>query len=94
MDKITREQAMTMIGRAMSITDLNKELTKADTEKVLNAFSDGQLISDYAQVGIANVVKAGIASGRNDNTIAPKANITRAEVAVLVRNLLQKSRLI
>jgi uncharacterized repeat protein (TIGR02543 family) len=94
MDKITREQAMTMIARAMSITDLNQELTKTDTEKILSAFSDGKLTSDYAQNGIANVIKAGIVSGRNDNTIAPNANITRAEVAVLVRNLLQKSGLI
>jgi hypothetical protein len=39
-------------------------------------------------------VKAGIVSGRSGKLIAPKDNITRAEVAVIVQRLLRNSKLI
>lgn len=39
-------------------------------------------------------VKAGIVSGRTGNMVAPDSKITRAEVAVMIRKLLQKSNLI
>ena len=42
----------------------------------------------------AACVKADIVKGRGNKLVAPKSNITRAEVAVIVRNLLQKSKLI
>lgn len=93
-DKITREQAMTMIARAMKITRLKAELTNGEAEKLLAGFGDAVKSADYAKNSIAASVKAGIVSGRNGKMIAPKDNITRAEVAVTVRRLLQKSNLI
>jgi hypothetical protein len=44
--------------------------------------------------GIAACLKAGIVSGRGGRLIAPKDNITRAEVAAIVQRLLRKSGLI
>ena len=88
-DCITREQAMTMIARAMKITELSAELT-AD----INTFNDASEISSYAQEGVTACVSAGVVNGRDKNTIAPKAEITRAEIAVIVQRLLKKSALI
>ncbi|MEA4920304.1 MAG: S-layer homology domain-containing protein [Clostridiaceae bacterium] len=93
-DMITREQAMTMITRAMMITKLSAGLTDSETNQLLSTFSDGESASDYAKESIASCLKTGIISGTSETTISPKANITRAEVAVMVERLLQKSNLI
>ena len=93
-DKITREQAMTMIARAMKITGSKVELADGEADKLLTSFTDANSAAEYAKANIASCVKAGIVSGRSGKLIAPKDNITRAEVAVIVQRLLQNSNLI
>lgn len=94
MDKITREQAMTMIARAMKTTNLKAEFSDDEMQKLLVAFGDSEKAADWAKASIAACIKTQIVSGRNGKLIAPKDNITRAEVAVIVQGLLQKSKLI
>jgi hypothetical protein len=92
-DKITREQAMAIASRAMNITGLKVEFANGEMDKLLAGFADAVNAADYARNSIAACIKTGIVSGNND-MIAPKDNITRAEVAVIVQRLLQKSGLI
>ncbi|MGE4276270.1 MAG: Ig-like domain-containing protein [Lawsonibacter sp.] len=93
-DTITREQAMTMIARGMMITKLSAGLTDSEISQILSTFSDEKSASPYAKESIAACLKTGITSGTSNITISPKADITRAEVAVMVQRLLQKSGLI
>lgn len=93
-NKITREQAMTMIGRAMKITGINTTIDKAEVEKLLSSFTDSKDIADYAKDTVALCVKFGVVSGRVDNKIASKSNITRAEVAAIIQRLLKNADLI
>lgn len=93
-DKITREQAMSMIARAMKLTGLKEELQGKEMQKLLAAFGDASKASEYAKASIAACIKAGIADSKEGNMSQVKGNITRAEVAVIVRRLLQKSELI
>ena len=93
-DLITREQAMTMMSRAMGITGLDAELTDAAADQLLSAFSDRASVSVYAEGSIAACIKNEVVFGKTDDTIAPQDSITRAEVAVMVSRLLQKSELI
>ena len=83
-----------MITRAMDITGLKVELSGAEVEKLIAGFRDGSKTSDWARNNVAVCVKAGIILGRDGVTVAPKDKITRAEVATIVRRLLQKSGLI
>ncbi|RIE00689.1 S-layer homology domain-containing protein [Cohnella faecalis] len=94
LDKVTREQAMLIIAKAMKITALTDKLPSQDATALLNLFADGSSVSKWAVSGIADSVQAGIFKGRSGAQLAPKANITRAEVAVVVQQLLQKSDLI
>ena len=94
MDKITREQAMTIIAGAMKITGLGVELADSEVSRILSGFADANSAAAYAKTGIAACVNAGVISGRPEAGLAPKDNITRAEVAFIVRSLLQKSGLI
>lgn len=93
-DTITREQAMTMIARAMTITKLDADVSADGVSWLLGAFSDGAAASAYAKDGIAACLTAGIISGTSSTTISPGSDVTRAEVAVMVQRLLQTSNLI
>lgn len=93
-DTITREQAMTMIARAMKITKLKSGLADNEINTLLKAYTDGTEVSPYATESIAACLKTGIVAGRSVTTIVPQGFVTRAEVAVMVERLLQKSGLI
>ncbi|MDF2668840.1 MAG: cell wall/surface repeat protein, partial [Paenibacillus sp.] len=92
-DKITREQAMVIIDKAMMITNL-KAMVAVTTDSTLSQFVDADGVSTWAQSSIAANVQSGIVSGRSGAKLAPKAHMTRAEVAAIVDRLLQKSGLI
>jgi uncharacterized repeat protein (TIGR02543 family) len=93
-DKITREQAMAMISRAMTITGLKEELTAGETDTIWAVFTDADQSAEYARNSIAVCLKSGIISGRSHNIMAPQDNISRAEVAVMIQRLLTNSDLI
>ncbi|MPM33398.1 hypothetical protein SDC9_79973 [bioreactor metagenome] len=93
-DAISREQAMTMLSRAVEIAGIKPELSDSDISALIEKYSDGTAASDYAKPSIGVCLKTGIITGRTSRELAPKDCITRAEVAVVVQRLLQKSELI
>ncbi|SFM50839.1 Fibronectin type III domain-containing protein, partial [Paenibacillus sp. 1_12] len=93
-DNITREQAMVMIAKAMTITNLKAKLPVQSTDATLRPYTDTADASSWALSSMADSVQAGVISGRNSTGLAPKAYITRAEVAMIIQRLLQKSELI
>jgi N-acetylneuraminic acid mutarotase/transcription elongation GreA/GreB family factor len=93
-DNITREQAMTILAKAMAISGLKERLIASGAGETANAFVDADSIAEWAKAGVSETVEAGIVSGRVGNVLDPKADVSRAEVSVMVRNLLQKSGLI
>ncbi|WP_090116770.1 S-layer homology domain-containing protein [Cohnella sp. OV330] len=93
-DTITREQAMKIIAQAMVLTDLKSKLIAKESATELKPFTDGNTVAEWAKTNVADVIQAGIVTGRSRTTLAPKANISRAEVAVIIQKLLQKSGLI
>ena len=93
-DLITREQAMTTIARAMKLAGLSISLTDSEVSALLASYTDGANVSSYAKESSAACLKAGIVNGTSATTLSPKDNVTRAEVAVMVERLLQKSGLI
>lgn len=92
-ETVTREQAMAIIAKAMKVTGLKGKLPAA-TDDLLQPFADAAAASGWAKGSIADVLQAGIVSGRTDAELAPQAPISRAEVAAIVQRLLQKSGLI
>ncbi len=77
---ITREEAFVVLSRAFSITSDNLE--------VLDAFSDGDSISDWAKSAIAGLVENGYVGGSNGK-INPKSEIRRCEFAQVMYNLIK-----
>ncbi len=93
-DSITREQAMTIIAKAMTVTGIQTDVHESSVKALINAFSDKSKISAWATSGIAACLQAGIVSGQSASILAPAANITRAEAVVMIQRLLSKSDLI
>ncbi|HEX3029216.1 MAG TPA: Ig-like domain-containing protein [Clostridia bacterium] len=93
-DKITHEQAMSMIARAMKITKLKADFKNGEAEQLIASYGDFKKASSWAKNSIALCVKTGVVPDGSGKLAAPKDNITRAEVAVIVQRLLQKSNLI
>lgn len=93
-DTITREQAMAIIARAMKLTELSENPTDKEIDAILAKYTDGTAVSNYAKLGVAACVKSGIVSGTSESTLSPKVYVTRAEVAVMIQHLLEKSGLI
>jgi hypothetical protein len=93
-EKITREQAMLIVTKAMAITKLQGMSAEQTAGDILHAYTDAAAVSDWAMNSIADNVQAGIVAGRGNHQLAPKAYMTRAEAAIIVQRLLQKSKLI
>ena len=78
----TRAELMVMVANALGVSGID---ITAD-ESVLDQFSDAADIPAWARPYIAYLVEDGIVSGSN-NKINPNVNITRAEVAVIMYNV-------
>lgn len=92
-EQITRQEAMTLIARAMKVTGLDSQVP-ADAVQQLSSFADAEEVADWAREAAAASVHTGLVTGRGSNTIAPLQSITRAETATILRRLLQQSDLI
>lgn len=86
---ITRQEAMSMLARAMKLTGLGSSSGRT-TGETLGAFADAGGIGSWARDAVASVVDAGLAQGA-DGKLNPGAGITRAETAAMVRRLLAKA---
>ncbi len=86
---ITREEAMAMYQRAMKIT----KLAGTDLNRYQNYTDYGQVAS-WATAYVKEVLAAHVFNGNTATTIAPKANLTHAEAAQAIKNLLVESKLI
>lgn len=71
---ITREEMVTILARAMKWQTADAELT----------FADSGDVAQWSRPNIAYAVANGVMNGYEDNTIKPKATITRAETFALV----------
>lgn len=79
--KITRQEMMTVIGRAM-----DKKASK-DADAILGSYKDADKVADYAKDYIALLIEEKLVSGYTDNTLRPNNSITRAEAAKIIYGL-------
>lgn len=78
----TREQAVTILGRALT-TGVPSYSANATTTK----FNDNASISSEARPYVALLNQVGVVNGDNEGKFNPKSTLNRTETAVLVTNL-------
>lgn len=81
-DKISRQEAFTVLARAFKLVGTDAG------HKALNAFSDKDEIADWALNSLDGMTAAGYIQG-SAGKLNPTANITRAEFAVVMDNLVK-----
>lgn len=79
-DNITREEAFTILGRAL--------MMEGGASDELAKFSDSSQVANWAALSMGFMIKAGYIQG-NNNRLAPKENMTRAELAVILYNVIK-----
>lgn len=79
-DPVSREQIATLLWRYAGSPSANSAQN----------FADERQISDYASDAVNWARANGIVNGRPGNRFDPKANVTRAEVATILRNFLSQ----
>ena len=78
----TREQAATILGRA-----LTKGVSSYTANETTTTFLDNSSISTEAKPYVALLKRVGVVNGDNSNKFNPKKTLNRTETAVLVTNL-------
>jgi S-layer homology domain/GDSL-like Lipase/Acylhydrolase family len=89
-DKITREQMVVMLINAYY------RVMKQSSDGIENikdaAFNDEKGISDWARLSVKIATNKGICKGFPDGTFRPQQSTTRAQAAVAMKLLLEKSK--
>jgi hypothetical protein len=92
---ITRQEAIVIMERAMSLTgSTNDPDASGKPELTLESAADGGAVAAWARPATTAALASGIVAGYEDGTIRPDRNVTRAETVQLLRNLLVQAKLI
>lgn len=86
-DAMTREQVMVMLIRAYEMAGHTAPAVSSAANS-LEGYTDTSTLSDWAKDSAAQAVKLGLIQGKSATTLEPKAPVTRAEMATLIRRLL------
>lgn len=82
-EKVTREQAVTLISRFVSLY----QLTLPDTDSPSTSYQDMDKVSIYARAEVEAMRLKGVAKGYPDGTFMPQNTLTRAEAAAMFQRL-------
>ncbi|MEK5031003.1 S-layer homology domain-containing protein [Paenibacillus sp. FSL R7-0302] len=93
-NNISRQEAMAIVSRAMSITELKSSRSEEQVQQLLKSFADSASVAGWAVANVKLNLSAGIIQGRDEQRLAPNENITRAEASAAIRRLLIQSNLI
>ncbi|WP_136604258.1 DUF2252 family protein [Paenibacillus dokdonensis] len=86
-EAVTREQMAVMIVKAAELA--GKPLDASHNSGTAQLFTDSNRISGYAQAAVEACRESGIIKGNPDGSFTPDAPVTRAQAAVMVKQLLQ-----
>ena len=85
--EISREQIAAIMERYADFKGI-----ATDEEGDLTQFADASRISDWAIGNVQWAVGAGLISGRDDGTVDPLGNATRAEVAAILHRFMEANK--
>ena len=87
---ITREEAMVIMARTAGLLGLGADLSDEQIAKALGEFGDREALHGWSREAAALCVTLGVVNGVGDN-LQPGQPITRAQLAIMVDNLLKKA---
>lgn len=91
--KITRNEAAVIVARALTIVNLDTQLSANEVTQYLSSYKDASTVATWADKEVAAAIKYNILQGNNGKLLAGD-DVSRAETAAMVRRLLQKAEFI
>lgn len=88
MQKVTREESIAMIIRAMKLLGIETHIEEDEIEKYLQEFEDGDEFGTWSRNYAAFAVKEKLVLG-SGGRLMPHKNITRSEAAVILLRMLK-----
>ena len=88
---ITRQDMMVIVYRALNSLPLEGKVAPQATDEVLSQYPDFDTVAPYARDAVSALISVGLVNGKN-NLIAPTDYTTRAEVAVLIKRILDYTK--
>ncbi|HHW92327.1 MAG TPA: DUF4430 domain-containing protein, partial [Firmicutes bacterium] len=85
---VTRQEMAVLVARALDIY-LGRDTENYQVEDILGRFEDRDDIAPWAQGAAARVVQEGIMTGMPGRLFAPRGTATRAQAAVVLKNMFQ-----
>ncbi|MCR4804392.1 MAG: S-layer homology domain-containing protein [Clostridia bacterium] len=82
-DAVTREQLAAILYGYAKYRGIEKVLTM---EYILGRYTDGEETSDWAKAALDWAIKLNVLGGVTPDTLKPKAEATRAQVATMLKN--------
>ena len=86
-ENVTREQIATIMFRYAVIKGMNAVTMEENLH-----FDDAEEISEYSISALNWAVGTGLIKGRSENTLAPKENATRAEIAAILHRFIESDK--
>ncbi len=90
---ITREEAGVMLSRAAKLCGASKEMNELEIRNTLAVFSDYVKVSEWAKKALAFCCLEGIISDE-ETELEPKRAVKRCEIAQMLFNMLDRTKLI
>jgi hypothetical protein len=90
---ISREEAMVIILRAINLAGIDTSMADSDIDQEISKFKDGSRFGNWSRQSAAYCIKHQLMLG-SQGMAEPERDITRAEAAVIVMKMLQKTNLI
>lgn len=87
-DRITREQMAAMVAGALRFVNQAVQVKGSD-DAALAQYADRGAVGAWAKHALAELLTAHIINGKTATTLAPSANASRAEAAVMLKRFLQ-----
>ncbi len=81
-----------IIAHAMRLTGLELNNDELDLMNALTSFEDADQVAEWAKDGIKQTLQSVLVTGKSNHDLAPKAKVTRAEIAIMIQKLLVKSK--
>ena len=80
---LSRTEALTILAKG-----IDSPMDNCQAEEILNRYTDGGSIPDWAKIPVAKVLdKGGLTDFPNSNTISPNRDASRAEIASMLENV-------
>lgn len=91
---ITRQEAAAIISRAMKIAESKVDYTDEEITQELDKFIDQENIDEWAKEYVAICSKSGLIKGNLKGEFKPKEKMTKAQLAVIIKRMLENAELI